>query len=667
MKHKNQLGKEKSPYLLQHRNNPVNWFAWGSEAFEAAINQEKPIFLSIGYSTCYWCHVMEKDSFEDPEIAKLLNESFVSIKVDREERPDIDQIYMDAVTAMTGRGGWPLTALLTPDLKPFFGGTFFPKDQFSKLLTRVSAMWADERSDLVASAEEITEALSTDRNAGKTLPISEEIFKTFFSQQEGIYDKSYGGFGQAPKFPPSQALRVLLRMYRSDGSEDALRMCIQTLDNMARGGIYDQLGGGFSRYSVDERWMIPHFEKMLYDNALLTVSYLEAAQVTGSKMFASVASETLDYVIREMQDEAGGYYSAQDAGDVGKEGEFYVWDDSELVDLLAKEEYEQVCKSFNVTGHGNFEDNFTVLNFDKNTDWAEKQKGVLKSALEKLFKHRSTRRAPHIDDKILTSWNALMISAMLKGYQVCSDKRYLESAQACIKFIKAKLCNENKLFRRYRDGEARFSGYLDDYSYLIAASLDFYETDGNIDWLNWAIELQETLDDRFWDKENGGYFFTEEDGERRIMRKKEFTDGSTPSGNAISLHNLIRLYHLTYKQHYKDRAKETLEAMSFLAMQYPAALCSTLISLDFKLSEPWEIVVKAQRDSSFGKELETLLFSEFIPNKVCSWSEQKSLEEIPHIDEGQVSDAVETVFLCRNQTCGSPLTNVKDLARLLKE
>ncbi|MBI4224684.1 MAG: thioredoxin domain-containing protein, partial [Deltaproteobacteria bacterium] len=476
----NRLGETKSPYLLQHKDNPVHWFPWGEEAFQAAREENKIIFLSIGYSTCYWCHMMEKDSFEKQEVADVLNQHFISIKVDREEHPDIDQIYMDAVVGMTGQGGWPMSVFLTPDLKPFFGGSFFWQAQFIQILNNIQQTWQKEPQKILASGAKITDFLR-EKTGGAAAEISIGLLKKAFAQFQQSFDKTHGGFGQAPKFPHSMNLALLLRIHHRTGNREALGMVTQSLDAMAVGEIYDKIGGGFHRYATHDDWNEPHYEKMLYDNALLAFTYLEGYQVTKNKNYAEVVKGIFRYFLGEMTDPQGGFYSAQDAGEVGKEGEYY---------------------------HLNKE-------------------------------NRAQAEPPAKDDKILTSWNGLMIAALAKGYQVLGDEKYLKAAQASARFIQNNLYKNGKLLRRFREGEAKFDGTLEDYAFLIHGLLSLYEADGNADWVHWALKLQTKQDEIFWDEENGGYFMGDPNDPALLVKKKELHDGATPSGNAVAALNLV--------------------------------------------------------------------------------------------------------------------------------
>lgn len=532
MKKYNHLSQEKSPYLLQHKDNPVYWFAWGKEAFQAAKEENKVIFLSIGYSTCYWCHMMEKDSFETQEVADALNQDFISIKVDREEHPDIDQIYMDAVVGMTGQGGWPLTVFLTPDLKPFAGGTFFWRDQFLQVLNHLQESWQKNRDEIVQSGEKITDWLREKGTHSNPKDFDEARLQKAFTQLKSSFDPSYGGFGNAPKFPQCIDLSLLLKIYQKTNNEEALSMVKKSLNAMADGEIFDSVGGGFHRYATEANWSHPHYEKMLYDNALLVLTYLEAAEILKEKKFEKVAFQTLDYVLREMTDSEGGFYSAQDAGEVGKEGEFYR------------------CKT---------------------------------------QEERDKKTPPHKDDKILTSWNGLMIAAMSKGYQILDECCYLEAAQKSAQFIQKKLYQEGILLRRFREGEARFEGTLDDYAFLIFGLIHLYESDKDPHWIEWVKELQQKQDQIFWDEKEGGYFFSDPRNAELVIHKKEFHDGALPSGNAIVALNLLKLHELTFQQEYRSRAEELLKILSTESEKYPAGFASALIAMDYFFNRPKEV------------------------------------------------------------------------------
>ncbi|MBI1909846.1 MAG: thioredoxin domain-containing protein [Deltaproteobacteria bacterium] len=612
MKKYNRLGEEKSPYLLQHKDNPVHWFPWGDEAFRAAREENKIIFLSIGYSTCYWCHMMEKDSFEREDVAEILNKDFISIKVDREEHPDVDQIYMDAVVGMTGRGGWPLSIFLTPDLKPFFGGTFFWRPQFLQLLSQIQDSWQKNPEKILESGTKITEFLQKESEVSGTANADTRTLQKTFQQLEKNFDKTNGGFGGAPKFPHSMELSLLLRIHRRTGSPKALAMVTQTLDAMARGGIYDDIGGGFHRYATDKDWNEPHYEKMLYDNALLVWTYLEAYQITKKQRYAEVVTQSLDYVLREMTHPEGGFYSAQDAGEVGKEGDYY---------RLSKEE-------------------------------------------------RSKAPPLHKDDKILTSWNGLMIAAMAKGYQVLGEARYLDAARKSAAFIRQKLYQDGKLLRRYRDGESRYSGTVNDYSFLIHGLLTLYESDFDPQWIGWAVDLQSQQDKLFWDQKNGGYYLAEAEEKSLLVRKKEFDDGVTPSGNSVSVLNLLKLHDLTLDQGYQKRLGELLNAVSGIAASYPAGYSMLMTAIDYHLDRSKEVAVVGRLDDPTMLEIRKFFFESFIPNKVLAMGEAAPLgdSKYPAILQGKtMQNDQPTIYVCENNICKRPTTSLEEAKKLIND
>jgi uncharacterized protein len=584
----NRLGSEKSPYLLQHKDNPVHWYPWGKEAFAAAKAEQKPIFLSIGYSTCYWCHAMAHESFEDREVADLLNSHYISIKVDREEHPDVDQLYMDAVVALQGHGGWPLNAFLTPELKPFFGYAFLQKHQLINLLLHIQETWLLSRDRVLSAAESITEALKRITRQNTTEPSGAKLVQQAYAQLKENFDPVYGGFSQAPKFPASMTVSLLLYLYQRTHDEDALHMAVLTLEKMACGGIYDHVGGGFHRYAVDARWQVPHFEKTLYDNALLASLYLEAFQVVQNGAFCAVAGEVLEYILREMQDPAGGFYCAQDAGEIGREGEFYTWHETELEAVLSPDEFAMLGNVYQLTEMAQSVSGQKVLSLLDDSSWSIKEQPQLKRMQQKLFSVRSTRNPLHKDDKIITAWNALMISAMCKAFRVLGSERYLEAAKNCALFIKEKLAHEGHLLRRYRDDEAKIAGCLEDYVYLIQALLDLHESDGNAEWILWAKTLQDTLDQSFWSEEAGGYCFSSAEDPYVIARKVDWFDGAIPSANNIATSNLRRLHQLTAAAQYKDKAEQLLASMLTVAVRYPSAFCSGMIVLDSYLREAKE-------------------------------------------------------------------------------
>ena len=664
----NRLAKEKSPYLLQHKDNPVWWFAFGEEAFKAAKENNKPIFLSIGYSTCHWCHVMEHESFENEEVANLLNQSFISIKVDREERPDVDKIYMDAVVAMTGRGGWPLTAFLTPDLKPFFGGTYFPREQFMQLLQQISHTWKEAPQKVTQGGEDLANFLKqSQKPAEAPEPLDEKILSLALEQLSQNFDSTYGGFGHPPKFPGSMNLMLLLRIALRSGNKEALTMVTKTLDAMAYGGIYDHLGGGFARYSTDEKWLVPHFEKMLYDNALLSWTYLEAYQFTKNEPYKNVSLETLNYIVRDMTHPEGGFYSAEDADSEGVEGKFYVWSYEELKNILSPKEFETFTHFYDITQSGNFEHNTNILSIQKGKNWKGKE-GELQNIHEKLFQYRKKRIHPHKDDKILTAWNGLMIASMAKAAQVLENPKFLEAAQKSALFIQKNLwIPGKKLLRRYRDGEAKFNAYLDDYAFLIHGLLNLYEADFDLQWITWAEELQETQNKLLWDEENQGYFFTEVNSPDLIRRSKDYQDGAKPNSNAMSVLNLLKLYHLTFKKPYYEKAQGILKTVSGQVKKYPTAYSQMLIALDYYLSHTKEIVVVGQKEDTQTKALISFLRREFLPNKVIAFISPTDSVKLPLTANKKMLKEKTTVYVCEDNTCLLPTSDMKTVQEQVKD
>jgi len=655
----NRLVHEKSPYLLQHQENPVHWYAWGEEAFAAAREEKKPIFLSIGYSTCHWCHVMAHESFENPEVAAVINEYFIPVKVDREERPDVDEIYMAAIHAMGQRGGWPLSMFLTPDLKPFYGGTYWPREQFLIILEKLAMVWKEHPDKIFGSGEQILEYVKAQKSAelGER-ELSEKVFAEFYRYSEATFDRYWGGFGHAPKFPHSMQLALLLRIHRRTQEPLALEMATHSLKRMAHGGLYDHIGGGFSRYSTDERWLIPHFEKMLYDNALLAKLYLEAYQATGEGLFAKVARETLDYVLRDLTDPRGGFYSAEDADSEGEEGKFYVWTHEELKRLLSPAELDLLHKAYGVTVNGNFEHQSNHFALQEGFDWGIKEDPLLKSAAKKLFEARCQRVRPHRDEKILTSWNALMISAMALGSQVLQEPKYLKAAQDAADFIlkTSGLRREGKLLARYCAGEVKHAAYLDDYAFLIQALLDLYQCDFEPEFLQTAMQLQGTLDALFWDAAKGGYFFSDGSDPSLLVRSKESGDGALPNGNAVSALNLLKLFDLTGDTAYRDRAQALFKAFSKVMVEYPHACAQLLIAYDYLTDPSSQLVLAAPLPTALA--LLPSLSQPFLPNKVLAWTDGRA--EFPPLVRGKVPlQGKPAYYPCRAGTCQNPTSDEK--------
>ncbi len=670
LKRYNRLIHEKSPYLLQHADNPIYWYPWGEEAFAAARAENKPIFLSIGYSTCHWCHVLEKESFENQEVADLLNQGYISIKVDREENPDVDKFYMNIVQAMTGGGGWPMTVVMTPDRIPFFGGTYFPRDQIIKILQALHSAWENQPEKIKSIGERVRRFVeaSDDISAG-TASLNEDIFKTFYKRMVSRFDRENGGFGRSPKFPPTMKLRVLLRIAHRTGSKKPLVMVESTLEHMARGGIYDHLGGGFHRYSTDRVWRVPHFEKMLYNQAALSLVYLEGFQLTHNKMFESVARGILDYVLKDMTGPEGGFYSAEDADSEGEEGIFYVWSNEELKKLLTKDEYERVKKIYGVTLEGNFgelgEEGKNIFYLQKEVSWDVKADPVVQSIHRKLLAVRVKRVHPFKDDKILTAWNGLMLGSMAKAYQVLGDKKYLIAAQKAAGFIKNHLVQNEKLARRFRAGEVKHTAVLDDYAYLIQGLIALYEADFDERWIHWARRLQKKQDDLFWDAGAGAYFFSEKSGNFLPVRNKGFEDSERTNSNAVSALNLLKLFNFTFENDYMNKSRKILSASSGLMIQTPGGFTQMLIALDFYLDRSKEIAVVGPAHSLKTKSILKTLRTRFIPNKTLAYSQPNAKVTLPILEGKVTANGKTTVYVCENNVCKFPTGDLIKIRELV--
>ena len=577
----NRLIHETSPYLLQHAHNPVDWYPWGEEAFEKAKEENKPILLSIGYSACHWCHVMEKESFESEAIAALMNEHFVNIKVDREERPDLDEIYMNAVQMLTGRGGWPMTVFLTPERKPFFGGTYFPPEDrhgmpgFPKILQAVAQAYRDRPQDVQKSVEQILAALNRLTEISESAePFFPDAIQKAADQLSPAYDPDYGGFGRAPKFPNAGVFDLFLRCYRSSKERRYLEMVTHTLTKMAEGGIYDHLGGGFHRYSVDEKWLVPHFEKMLYENVQLIRIYVDVFRITQDPIFRRVVEETLTYLLREMLHSEGGFYSTQDADSEGEEGRFFVWEYDEVIKILGEETGEIFSRIYDVSELGNFEGKnilHPILQPEQAAKFFGKEikeiENLIAEAKAKLLQEREKRVKPFRDEKILTSWNGLMLSGLAEAYKTIGEERYRKAAEKTVEFIFAQMFREGYLLHTYRDGQAKLYGYLDDYAFLAGGLLDLYEATFDRSLLARAVHVTETMINEFWDDAEGGFFYTGKSHEQLISRTKPAFDGSVPSGNSIATQILLRIYHYTGEENYLRRAERTLRIYYNAMMQ----------------------------------------------------------------------------------------------------
>ena len=675
----NHLINATSPYLLQHAYNPVEWYQWGPEALNRAKKEDKPIFLSVGYSSCHWCHVMAHESFENKEIAAIMNKSFISIKVDREERPDIDEIYMTAVQMMTGSGGWPMSVFLTPDLKPFYGGTYFPPQDnygrpgFKRILLSIAEAWKTQRAKIIQSADDISNGIakSVKIEPGKQ-DLDAGILENAYQVSRKTFDKDNGGFGRAPKFPHAMELSLLLRYYKKTNASDALELVGTSLAKMADGGIYDQLGGGFHRYSTDAIWLAPHFEKMLYDQALLVRSYAEAFQISGNPQYSRIVRETLDYVLSRMTDEAGGFYSAEDADSEGKEGAFYVWSKSEIDKVLGKDS-KIFCKAYDVSEKGNWQGKnilrrtrdwrFVAPDFNMDITAFEKKMATLS---EKVLQVREKRVPPGLDDKVLTDWNGLMISAFAMGYKILRDEKYLNAAKRSATFLKTTMFKNAGLLHSYRHGKAALKAYLNDYAFLVSALLDIYSLTFEMDWLKWAIDLVGLVNKKFA-ATDGGYYFTEADQKYLIARSKNPFDNALPSGNSVMIRNLVRLAEMTGEEDYRQQAWTALKTFSNQLQQHPQAYSEMLIALDYVLGPSQQIVIAGSRDNKTVKKMSELLQSQFLPRTVVVLNDETSATQqlLPMVEGKTALHGVTRVFVCENFTCKQPVSTVDELQKLL--
>ncbi len=676
--HTNRLADETSPYLLQHAHNPVAWYPWGAEALEKSKKEDKPILLSIGYSACHWCHVMERESFESEEVAALMNEHFVSIKVDREERPDIDDIYMSAVQIMTGSGGWPLTVFLTPDLKPFYGGTYFPPDDrfgrpgFSSVLNEVARIYGEHRGQVETTAEQLTAHLQTlGQTSASAELLSPNLLRDAVRELAGRFDPRDGGFTPAPKFPPSGAISLLLRFHHTHGDEDALQMAELTLQKMAAGGMYDQLGGGFHRYSTDARWLVPHFEKMLYDNALLVPAYLEAYQVTGKAEYRRVATETLEYVLREMQGPEGGYYSSQDADSEGVEGKFFVWRKKEVEALLG-DRSETFCNYYDVTEGGNWEETNILNRLLSDSQDIDPSSDELSEGRRILLEAREQRIKPGLDDKVLTSWNGLMIIAMARGFRVLGDQKFLDSAAKTARFARETLVKDGRLLATYREGRAKLPAYLDDYAFLMGGLLELYQSDFDIAWLDEATRLAKEMVRLFWDENHGGFFFTGSDHESLIMRSKTGYDGAIPAGNAVAASYLLKLATYSGQSDFEARGQETIHAFHAQMNRSPSGFAQMLAALDYYLGAKREVAVVGSASAATTKDALAKIWGLFTPNEAValldpSWPHRNEVEQkVPLLTGKTPANGEPRFYLCENYACQAPTENLEDVLAALR-
>jgi hypothetical protein len=683
----NHLVHETSPYLKQHAHNPVDWYPWGPEALALARRLDRPIFLSIGYSACHWCHVMEHESFEDAEIGRLLNDQFVSIKVDREERPDLDQIYMASVQLLTRQaGGWPMSVWLTPDLKPFYAGTYFPPDNrygrpsFRHVLNALADAWKTRRAEVEQSsaqvADHLQQALQLEGSDGEVGP---DLLRKAAGMLERAFDSVHGGFGSAPKFPHPMDIRLLLRVWKRFEDDAALRMARSTLDHMAMGGIYDHLGGGFHRYSTDERWLAPHFEKMLYDNALLTVAYLEAYQATGDLSYRRVVEETLAYVLREMTSPEGPFYSTQDADSEGEEGKFYVWTTGEVEQILGKDNADIFGYVYDVNAGGNWEGH-TILHRSKTDEQdarllkldVEEMRLTLRECRQKLFAVRGKRVWPGRDEKALTSWNALMIGALAQAAPVLNNPDYLRAATRAADFILTRMrAPDGRLLRTYSTGSApKLNAYLEDYAYLIDALVSLYEASFEPRWIEWAYSLTDIMIREFWDQ-SGGFFFTGVSHEALIARNKDLQDSSVPSGNGMAATALLRLARLTGRKEFQDKAEKTLRLCRSLMASSPMAAGQSLSALDYYLGPVREFAVVGDLGKEETREVLHLIQGRFEPNKVIAFKdgneEDTQVDEMLPLRAGKTGTGVVTTYICRDFACQAPLEGVAALQAALDQ
>lgn len=669
-KYTNHLINEHSPYLLQHAHNPVNWYPWGNEAFKKAVDENKPIFLSIGYSTCHWCHVMEKESFEDLDVAKLLNDNFIAIKVDREQRPDVDAIYMDACQEFTGSGGWPLTLFLDNYQRPFFAGTYYPKNSTSRqiglidLLEKISNGWRNNKAKLIHSSDGITDAIKKLSHINDSIAIDNDIHDKLFKQLIDMFDTKYGGFGNDVKFPMPVTLYYLLRYYYANKDDKALFMLTYTLENMYKGGIYDHIGYGFSRYSTDTKWLVPHFEKMLYDNALLSLIYTETYQLTKNMLYSNIANEIFTYLIRDMMAPNGGFYSAEDADSEGIEGKFYLWKYDEIIDLLGKDKGIKFCKQFHITQKGNFAGkniphliNSEFLNMDKDTR-------------DKLYAYRNKRVHPHKDDKILTAWNSIMIASLSVAGKVFHNDKYIEIAKKTVDFIYSNLIDTSgRLLTTYKDNHASVLAFATDYAFLIWGLIELYEATFETTYLEKAINLSDDLIKHFWDEELGGLYFYGNDAEKLILRPKDIYDNVLPSANSVAALNWFRLFNITSDPKFEDYANKQLHTFSSSINNNPYSTTFMLTAHLFAISRTKELIITGEKNSQTTKEMFDILNSTFNPFLTSVFKDKKQddklLKLLPHLSNYSEVSNVTTAYVCSNHVCSMPITSINEIKDIL--
>ena len=677
----NRLVFSHSPYLLQHARNPVDWRPWSKEAFEAARKEGKPVFLSIGYTTCHWCHVMEHESFEDEEVATIINKHFIPVKVDREERPDIDEVYMTVTQALTGRGGWPMTVVMTPDKNPFFAGTYFPRESVGGrpgikfILEKLREAWETDRENVVATARGISKRLGEVMDTAPGGAVPPDIFDKAFTEYQKRYDSEHGGFSRSPKFPVPPNLMFLLRYHKRSGNDEALAMVEKTLRGMRYGGVYDHVGFGIHRYSTDREWLVPHFEKMLYDQALATMVYIEAYQVTGDDFYSQVAREILTYVQRDMTSPGGGFYSAEDADSEGVEGKFYVWSIDEINDVLGEKDGAFFIKAFNLTREGNFVEEASRERTGNNIPHLRKtlsqeEKGRFEPLRQKLFDHRESRIHPQKDDKVLTDWNGLMIAAFARAGQALNDRDYISAARRAADFVIDHLhTDEGRLLKRYRQGQVGLTAHLEDYAFMIWGLLDVYESTFDTRYLKQAIELQAVTDKFFKDTEGQGYFMTATDAEKLIVRAKKLYGGAIPGGNAASILNLLRLYRMTGEEGYALQGEDVIRAFSSEMQRQASGFPLVLCGIDFQQGPGHEIVVSGKDGSADVLEMVRAIRKPFLPNKVLLFRDDSNHETLAQLAsytaEQKSIEGKATAYICQDFSCQLPTTDLKTVLKTL--
>ena len=678
----NRLADEQSPYLLQHANNPVDWYPWGEEAFKKAKELDRPIFLSIGYSTCHWCHVMEHESFEDDSVAKLLNDGFISIKVDREELPEIDHVYMTVCQAMTGGGGWPLTIVMTPAKEPFFAGTYFPKDKrggrsgLFQILPMITDAWTSKRQDIMTSVGQAKNYLDQLNSKPAGNNFSTELINKAYDQFRNGFDEEYGGFFKAPKFPSPHNLIFLMRYHHSFDNKIALEMATKTLKQMRLGGIYDHIGFGFHRYSTDRHWLVPHFEKMLYDQAMIAMAYTEAYHITGEDIFAQTANEIFTYVLRDMTASEGGFFSAEDADSEGEEGKFYVWNEQEIKEVLGENYGKEFNDIFSITTPGNYKDESsgkqTRLNIPHLKNYNSNGNNDLDSAREKLFNIREKRIHPLKDDKILTDWNGLMIAALAKAAIVLNEPGYLDAAEKAAKFVLHSISKGERLLKRYRNGVAALDAHLDDYAFMAWGLLELYEATFSTKYLSQALDLMNIMVEDFWDDKNGGFFLGSDQSEKLIVRSKTAYDGAIPSGNSVAVMNMVKLTRITGNTKWAELAEKTMRAFSEDVNRMPTGYTLMLTGFMFDTQNSKEIVIVGDsRNRNTIKFLHTIRTS-YAPHKVLLFKDtsvsENRLEQLANWTSTQNSiNGKPTAYVCKNFACNQPTSDIQTALSFINE